>query len=435
MVPKKGILSSLKNRGLAAWLIAILLITFYVFLYWDRKVDRFIFDSKLGPLKQEISLISPGEPELERLKEQKKLIMKSGFRWYSKKYPEALDEKYYPLLDDIRNGFSATKTMSLLASAIDPISYLIRGKKADKWFLYGFLYTFFVVLMGFRFRKKWKNEKYQKVRTLSVMLVQLLIAFMIPGILEAFQQKAFYFSYFWPLKIEYLFPSTLSGFPRAMAIWAIMMAFVAVPILTYFFGKRWYCSWVCGCGALANTMGDPWRHLSSKTRFSWKLEMATVYSVLVIAVLMTGIVIYNHYRGDVHGVRDGFSEFAFQIQDWYGFLITAGFAGVVGTGFYPLVGTRVWCRFGCPQAAILGILQKFFSRFRITVNGDQCMSCGNCSTYCEMGIDVRAYAMEGKDILRASCVGCGICMSVCPRGVLKLETGKVGVNLGSSKPV
>ena len=39
----------------------------------------------------------------------------------------------------------------------------------------------------------------------------------------------------------------------------------------------------------------------------------------------------------------------------------------------------------------------------------------------ELGIDVRAYAQKGENIIRASCVGCGVCSSVCPRGVLKLE--------------
>ena len=70
------------------------------------------------------------------------------------------------------------------------------------------------------------------------------------------------------------------------------------------------------------------------------------------------------------------------------------------------------------------LFQKFKSKFRITTNGGQCISCGNCSTYCEMGIDVRSYAQKGQNIVRASCVGCGICASVCPRGVLKLENGK-----------
>lgn len=75
------------------------------------------------------------------------------------------------------------------------------------------------------------------------------------------------------------------------------------------------------------------------------------------------------------------------------------------------------------MAAVLGIIQRFFSRFRITTNGGQCMSCGNCTTYCEMGIDVRAYAERGENIVRSSCVGCGVCSAVCPRGVLKLENG------------
>ena len=120
------------------------------------------------------------------------------------------------------------------------------------------------------------------------------------------------------------------------------------------------------------------------------------------------------------------------LRSWYGFLIGAIFSGVIGVGFYPILGSRVWCRFGCPMAAILGIQQRFFSRFRITTNGGQCISCGNCTTYCEMGIDVRMYAQRGEDILRASCVGCGICSEVCPRGVLRLENGPVPETVGSS---
>ena len=105
----------------------------------------------------------------------------------------------------------------------------------------------------------------------------------------------------------------------------------------------------------------------------------------------------------------------------YGFYIGSIFSGVIGTGFYPILGSRSWCRFGCPMAAILGFQQRLFSKFRITTNGGQCISCGNCSNSCEMGIDVRHYAQKGENIVRSSCVGCGICSAVCPRGVLKLE--------------
>jgi polyferredoxin len=202
-----------------------------------------------------------------------------------------------------------------------------------------------------------------------------------------------------------------------MLIWGILLIVIGVPLFTFFFGKRWYCSWVCGCGGLAETLGDPFRQQSDKRLKAWRVERYVVHGVLVFAILMTGAFLYTFYTGQDNLV--GFSSG--NIKTTYGFLISSMFAGVVGTGFYPLMGNRVWCRYGCPLAAYFGLVQRFRSRFRITTNGGQCISCGNCSTYCEMGIDVRSYAQRGQDIVRASCVGCGVCAAVCPRGVLKLE--------------
>jgi formate hydrogenlyase subunit 6/NADH:ubiquinone oxidoreductase subunit I len=72
------------------------------------------------------------------------------------------------------------------------------------------------------------------------------------------------------------------------------------------------------------------------------------------------------------------------------------------------------------MAGFLGMIQKL-GRFRIRVKKEMCISCGLCTEYCEMGIDVRAYAQAGRSFTRASCVGCGLCAEVCPRGVLRLE--------------
>ena len=322
---------------------------------------------------------------------------------------------------------------------LDPQAQLISGAPATHWFLYGFIYTIAVLVFGIRMLMKYRGNRYQQIRTLSVMTVQLGFAFLIPNILKLFSQPEYYFSYFWPLKYDYLFPSTISYFTTSSAglglffvFWGFIMTFVAVPVLTYFFGKRWYCSWVCGCGGLAETMGDPWRQLSDKSVRSWKIERWMIHSVLVFIVVVTVALWINSFtEGRVLGTFSGAAA------KWYGFFIGAIFSGVVGVGFYPLMGSRVWCRFGCPLAATLGIFQRYFSRFRITTNGGQCMSCGNCSTYCEMGIDVRAYAQQGKNIIRASCVGCGVCSAVCPRGVLKLENGKTYGDRfeGSARPI
>ena len=310
---------------------------------------------------------------------------------------------------------------------VDPVAHAIAGHDADRWFLYGFLYTLAMIVFGTRMFLRYRHNRYQQVRTASVVFFQLGFAFLIPHVLERLSRPEFYFTYFWPLKPDYLFPDTVhwltssaGHFGAFLVAWGIVMSFVATPVLTFFFGKRWYCSWVCGCGGLAETMGDPWRHLSDKSPRAWKVERWMIHTVLVLIVVTTAMLwIDNSTRGAVFG------SLSHTMRRWYGFAIGMVFSGVVGVGFYPLLGSRVWCRFGCPQAAILGLIQRYVSRFRITVNGGQCMSCGNCSTYCEMGIDVRAYAQRGENVVRASCVGCGVCAAVCPRGVLRLENGPV----------
>jgi ferredoxin-type protein NapH len=355
---------SLSNRGVWGYMVALLLSGFYICLYW---------------------------------------------------YPE-----YFGLAQDGRH--------TGLIALFEPLSQLVRARPADQWFVYGTLYTVGVLVMGVKFILKYRHNRYQIIRTLSVMFFQLIFAYLIPAWMLMMNQPEFYFTYFWPLKYSALFPNDINGLMSGgnlgvfLVFWGVVMSFVAVPVLTYFYGKRWYCSWVCGCGALAETTGDPFRTLSDKSMRAWKIERWLIHSVLIFIILTTVLLWINSmYQGAVLG------SWSAGMAKAYSFLIGSTFAGVIGTGFYPILGNRGWCRFGCPQAAILGIFQKYFSRFRITTNGGQCISCGNCSTHCEMGIDVKAYAQRGQDIVRASCVGCGVCSAVCPRGVLRLENGSIDI--------
>ncbi|WP_258103817.1 4Fe-4S binding protein [Marinoscillum sp. MHG1-6] len=308
---------------------------------------------------------------------------------------------------------------------VDPLQKWINpSATSSQWFLYGFLYTIAVTVMGVRFIMKYRHSKYQIVRTISVMFFQLALAFLLPEILVRLNQPYFDFKNMWPLDYDFFdawhinMLTSAGGIGIFMFAWGITLFMVGVPVLVYFFGKRWYCSWVCGCGGLAETAGDPFRQLSDKSLRAWKIERYLIHGVLVFAIVMTGAVLYNFISST--NTIFGLDTYTY-LRKPYGFMIGSIFSGVVGTGFYPLMGNRVWCRFGCPLAAYLGFIQRFKSRFRITTNGGQCISCGNCSTYCEMGIDVRWYAQRGQNIIRSSCVGCGVCSSVCPRGVLNLE--------------
>lgn len=294
----------------------------------------------------------------------------------------------------------------------------------NRWYLYGFLYSIAVTGGAIYYLRHHGNSRYNRFRIGVNVAIQIALGFSLPFIMPLFGGTEFYFSYFWPLKYDYLYPGTLEALPLYLALYTIVGSLILAPILAVVFGKRWYCSWVCGCGALANTFGDPWRHLTSKSTKSWRFEQATVHLVLFFAVASTFLIGLDALIGKDH---PGFHRFVagadwqdWSIKSFYGFFVGAILAGVVGTGLYPLLGPRVWCRNFCPMAAMLGLIQKF-GRYRIRVKDDMCISCGNCSTYCEMGIDVRSYAQSNQSFTRASCVGCGMCAHMCPRGVLKLE--------------
>ncbi len=416
--------SSLVSRGIWGWLLGLVLTAFYVLLYF---------------------------------------------------YPEFL-------------GYNEAGKSSGLVAFFDPLSVLLNGKPATQWFLYGTVYTLAIILFGIKFIFKYRNNRYQVFRTISVIFFQLGFAFLIPEILSKLNQDLPYFSKdlknMWPLNYYFFedwhFNNMLNGGNLGLFIlvFGLLMMFIISPILTYFFGKRWYCSWVCGCGGLAETAGDPFRQLSSKKISVWKFERWMIHVVLVFIFITTIAVIWTYLGSETSGeilTRKYFANViigflilimlvillwgrkelnkdalntiisiatllifvivwqskwnqenlmfvdSYSLRKWYGFGVGAAFSGVLGVGFYPILGSRVWCRFGCPMAAILGLQQRLLSRFRITTNGGQCISCGNCSSYCEMGIDVRSYAQNEENIVRSSCVGCGICATVCPRGVLKLE--------------
>jgi ferredoxin-type protein NapH len=246
-----------------------------------------------------------------------------------------------------------------LIRMMDPFSWLLRSKPADQWFLYGSVYTTAVLVMGIRFIGKYRHSRYQILRTCSVMFFQAGFAFVIPGILLKLNQPEFYFSYFWPLKYSYLWPNDVHYLIQSgnigyfMVFWGAIMTFIATPLLTYKYGKRWYCSFVCGCGGLAETMGDPYRQNSDKSLKAWKIERYLVYSILVFVSFTTILLWVNSAKGGsvLGNLSNGFSKS-------YGFFIGSIFSGVIGTGFYPIFGSRVWCRFGCPMAALLGNLSS-----------------------------------------------------------------------------
>jgi hypothetical protein len=105
---------SLSNRGLWGWLTGVVLTGFYVLLYW---------------------------------------------------FPQYL-------------GLGADGAANTgLVGFFDPLSRALSGNAASQWFVYGTLYTLAILILGYKFILKYRHNRYQIIRTLSVMFFQLCFAF------------------------------------------------------------------------------------------------------------------------------------------------------------------------------------------------------------------------------------------------------------------
>ena len=300
-------------------------------------------------------------------------------------------------------------------------------------FWYTVLYTSLMTIFGVQALKRWgleRKDRFQVWRYISLISFQWIFFFIVPEFLFQWAIKyqwvgslasdpvfadqawrSYGLVYAWPLFFYTFFYNP----HQIWVVWGVFLTFVLIPIFVLFHGKR-YCSWICGCGGLAETFGDRWRHFApkGKTAIKWE-KMGT--GVLIIAAIITVMVLAK----GMYGLFVGTAELSLRV---YSLLADVWLVGILPVTLYPFLGGKVWCRFWCPLAKLMQIQSKFYaklgwSRFHIHAN-DKCIACNECSRNCQVGIDVMSYALK-QDVLdneTSSCIGCGICVTVCPMDVL-----------------
>ncbi len=304
-------------------------------------------------------------------------------------------------------------------------------------FWYTILYTTLMTVFGVRALKRWgldRRDRFQIWRFASLISFQWVFFFLIPEFLfqlavkhqwvgaalasdPQFAEQAwrsYGIIYAWPLFFYTFFydPNTV------WVVWGVLLTFVVIPIFVLFNGKR-YCSWICGCGGLAETFGDRWRHLAPKGKASVRWEWMNT-AVLVLAVVVTVLMLGRDVIGLLGAADKGMWVYRIVADVWL--------VGILPVTLYPFMGGKVWCRYWCPLAKMMGLMSKFYvklgiSRFHIVAN-DKCIACNECSRNCQVGIDVMQYALKQEPIDNAtsSCIGCGICVTVCPMDTLSYST-------------
>ena len=82
-----------------------------------------------------------------------------------------------------------------------------------------------------------------------------------------------------------------------------------------------------------------------------------------------------------------------------------------------LIVWRPFCKYLCPLGAIYGLLNRI-SLVRLHLNGENCVSCGACSSACRMNLD------PVRELNHAECIRCGDCVHACPHGALRIDVLK-----------
>lgn len=305
------------------------------------------------------------------------------------------------------------------------------GKSTSFW--YSTLYTFIVCFISLKvFLKKKspyaKNKKavlsdYQKYKWLSIFFSQLIFFYFIPYFLPYLKSGGNFFNdQYAPLnKDAYVY--FYNGFTSlGGAIWI----FLIVPISVWFLGKR-YCSWFCACGNLAETIGvtswgSKWvKMMTPRGKTAQKLE--AIQYLFLIGALIFGIFLFL----DIWKIFSA-PNFLMAWRFFQDLVVDLIFGALIGVGAYPILGTRIWCRYGCPLAGFMRLFGKYSkSKFKVVAN-DKCVGVSLCTDVCPMGIDVASFAHKDKKPIMGSfsldnstCIGCGGCIDICPVKALSFE--------------
>jgi putative YpdA family bacillithiol system oxidoreductase len=187
----------------------------------------------------------------------------------------------------------------------------------------------------------------------------------------------------------------------AGVLWTVILTFTVIPLFTVFVGKH-YCSHLCSCGALAETVGNSFRHKGPKgDRSRWLERFGFVFIPLCAVATIASLLGWQGPMA-LYGV-------------WVGTLL----AGALAIGLYPFLGQRIWCRYWCPLAFWMNFWGRW-SRFKISPEKGKCIDCNVCNQFCQMGIDIKSRALKGVPVTLKDtpCVACGECIARCPMEIL-----------------
>lgn len=246
------------------------------------------------------------------------------------------------------------------------------------FYLFNFSYIGSCLALGmFLYAKKYRYARL--VVQFSVGLYMLLYLGLLSG--ENMQIEGFWY---------YLFSGV---FEAATIHYAVAKIFGPL-----FFGRGW-CGYACWTAMVLDLL--PYKHPQRpRKKFGYLRYITFTVSLLFVSAL-----------------------FIFHVQNLERIMF---WSFIIGNLLYYGVGVllaillrdnRAFCKYICPVTVFLKPA-SYFARLRVTVDPDQCISCGKCKKVCPMEVDMTDNSR--KRINGTECILCMQCVDACPKKALKL---------------
>lgn len=231
-----------------------------------------------------------------------------------------------------------------------------------------------------------------------------------------------------------LMPALLGGF------WGIV---ILELLLTFIFG-RIYCSVICPAGILQDLLNRLYcigkKKRQGSHRFTYRQPKNLIrYSLLALTAfsLLSGMlnlyllldpysnfgrIATNLFRPIIMWGNNGLAEVLMKMDNYTLYQVTistvtaagwiSGLTALVILAVMSLRG-RLFCNTICPVGTLLSLVSRY-SLFRITIDKQTCVHCGNCEHTC------KAEAIDSKNMTvdTSRCVACFNCLSSCAKNSL-----------------
>ncbi len=184
---------------------------------------------------------------------------------------------------------------------------------------------------------------------------------------------------------------------------------------------RFVCGWLCPFGLLQELL----HKLPGPKRKLPRPLKGVKYAVLVVFVLLMPVLAVNFMgmgqpafcqylcpAGTLEGgiplllANPELRALTGPLFTWKALVLAVTVLGCV-------VVQRFFCKLLCPLGAIYGLLNRV-SLYRLRVDGERCVLCGECARACPMEVDPVRTADS------CECIRCGKCAAACPRGAIRL---------------